>query len=264
VLLVGGQNIICAVLLLFMSEEEAFWLLANVCEELLPQYFTRGTHTQHTHTHFITPHHTSHNAPHCDMVMCAHTDMLGSITDQRVFEDLVAEHVPQVAEHFERLELQLALISFPWLLCLFIGHVPLQVPTTTPSPPLPPPSVRPTFGGGAQATLHVMDVLFCEGPASTYLFKVGLSVLQLHHDWILEQTDCARIIAALKWASIDPEELVKVPYHTHHTPHTPHTHTHHTHTHYPSPYDGNLTRVHDTTTAGLDHCSRRAGTTLRG
>jgi hypothetical protein len=53
--------------------------------------------------------------------------MLGSITDQRVFEDLVAEHLPQLAEHFGRLDLQLALISFPWLLCLFIGHVPLQV-----------------------------------------------------------------------------------------------------------------------------------------
>jgi len=40
--------------------------------------------------------------------------------------------------------------------------------------------------------------------------QVGLSVLQLHHQWILEQTDFTRIISALKWASLDPEELVKV------------------------------------------------------
>jgi hypothetical protein len=40
---------------------------------------------------------------------------------------------------------------------------------------------------------------------------VGLSVLQLHHDWVLEQTDSARIIMALKWASVDPDELIKVP-----------------------------------------------------
>jgi len=148
-----SMNIVCAVLLLFMSEEEAFWLLANICEDMLPHYFTR--------------------------------DMLGSITDQRVMEDLVAEHLPSIAEHFEHLDLQLALISFPWLLCLFVGHLPFQ------------------------ATLHAMDVLFLEGSSSTFLFKVGLSVLQLHHQWILEQTDFTRIISALKWASLDPEELVK-------------------------------------------------------
>ncbi len=37
------QNIICALLLLYMGEEEAFWVLRMLCEEYLPQYWTPGT-----------------------------------------------------------------------------------------------------------------------------------------------------------------------------------------------------------------------------
>ena len=34
------MNFICGLLLLVMDEESAFWLLASIVEDLLPEYFT--------------------------------------------------------------------------------------------------------------------------------------------------------------------------------------------------------------------------------
>jgi hypothetical protein len=33
------QNFVCAILLLFMDEESAFWTLHTICEDYVPEYY---------------------------------------------------------------------------------------------------------------------------------------------------------------------------------------------------------------------------------
>ncbi|KAL6079447.1 GTPase activating protein (GAP) [Balamuthia mandrillaris] len=90
-----SMNIVCAVFLLFLNEEEAFWLLSTVVDEMLKGYYTK--------------------------------EMLGSCVDQRVFEVLFAENLPRLYAHInEILQIPIAWFSLPWFLCLFIGKLPLK------------------------------------------------------------------------------------------------------------------------------------------
>lgn len=147
-----SMNIICALLLLYMGEEEAFWMLRMLCEEYLPQYWT--------------------------------PDMIGSITDQHVFEDLVEEHLPEIDAHLSSIDLPLALVSFPWFVCLFIGYVPMEV------------------------GLRILDHFFYEGYETTFLFKVALAVLKLQQDELLDQVDGFHVCNVLKRPSVDCEVLL--------------------------------------------------------
>ena len=67
------MNFLCAFLLVFMEEENAFWSLCCIVEQLLPDYFTY--------------------------------DVLGSLIDCAVFEELVAELCPKIADYLEGLPL---------------------------------------------------------------------------------------------------------------------------------------------------------------
>ena len=89
-----AMNIITSVLLIYMSEEQAFWTLATMCEQLLPGYYS--------------------------------TSMYGAMLDQQVFETLVQQTMPILWKHFQEKDVQLSVGSLPWFLTLFVNSMPLN------------------------------------------------------------------------------------------------------------------------------------------
>ncbi|KIJ55489.1 hypothetical protein M422DRAFT_24063 [Sphaerobolus stellatus SS14] len=88
-----AMNILTAALLIYMSEEQAFWLLEVLCDRLLPGYYSPSMH--------------------------------GTLLDQRVFESLVQKCLPIIHDHFRDVDVQLSVASLPWFLSLYINSMPL-------------------------------------------------------------------------------------------------------------------------------------------
>ncbi|KIY62659.1 TBC-domain-containing protein [Cylindrobasidium torrendii FP15055 ss-10] len=88
-----AMNILAAAILIYMSEEQAFWLLEVLCDRLLPGYYAPSMH--------------------------------GTLLDQRVFESLVQRCLPMIHDHFQAVDVQLSVASLPWFLSLFINSMPM-------------------------------------------------------------------------------------------------------------------------------------------
>ncbi|EKM50087.1 uncharacterized protein PHACADRAFT_105336 [Phanerochaete carnosa HHB-10118-sp] len=88
-----AMNILAAAILIYMSEEQAFWLLEVICDRLLPGYYSPSMH--------------------------------GTLLDQRVFESLVHRCLPIIYDHFTTVDVQLSVASLPWFLSLFINSMPM-------------------------------------------------------------------------------------------------------------------------------------------
>lgn len=88
-----SMNILASVMLLYTKEEEAFWLLATICERMLPDYFNRR--------------------------------VIGAQVDQSAFEELIRERLPDLAEHIPDVS-SLASVSLTWFLTLFLSVLPFR------------------------------------------------------------------------------------------------------------------------------------------
>ncbi|ORY07182.1 TBC-domain-containing protein [Neocallimastix californiae] len=90
-----AMNIVASVLLIFMTEEQVFWMLTVLCDRLLPGYYS--------------------------------VNMVGVIIDNQVFESLVLKYMPSISEHFKKYDIQLSIVCLPWFLSLFINSFPITL-----------------------------------------------------------------------------------------------------------------------------------------
>ena len=98
--------------------------------------------------------------------------MYGTLLDQRVFESLVEKTMPIIWDHLVKNDVQLSVVSLPWFLSLYINSMPLIF------------------------AFRVLDVFFLEGPK--VLFQVGLAILRVNGEELLDATDDGTFISVLK------------------------------------------------------------------
>ncbi|OAQ68427.1 GTPase activating protein [Pochonia chlamydosporia 170] len=110
----------------------------------------------------------------CDRLVPGYysTTMYGTLLDQKVFESLVERTMPILWEHLVKSDVQLSVVSLPWFLSLYINSMPLIF------------------------AFRVLDVFFVEGPK--VLFQVGLAILRINGEELLDAADDGAFISVLK------------------------------------------------------------------
>lgn len=91
-----GTGVIAASLLLFMEEENAFWMMATIVEDILPASYYSST-------------------------------LLGIQADQRVMQTLIGNYLSPIDEVLKKHDIELSLITLNWFITLFSGVVHMKI-----------------------------------------------------------------------------------------------------------------------------------------
>ncbi|XP_028405007.1 TBC1 domain family member 2B-like isoform X2 [Dendronephthya gigantea] len=136
-----GLNRLAAIALLYLSEEESFWALVALVEYVMPQNYYNQT-------------------------------LLASQADQRVLKDILAEKIPKVTDHLDKLNIDLSLVTFNWFLTAFVDSVPIEI------------------------VLRIWDSLLYEG--TKILFRFAVAIFYVNEAEILKITENMKMFTFLR------------------------------------------------------------------
>ncbi|KAL8166791.1 hypothetical protein V2J09_008290 [Rumex salicifolius] len=149
-----AMNFFAGLLLLLMPEENAFWSLLGILDDYFDGYYSE------------------------DMIECQ--------VDQLVFEDLVRERFPKLVNHLDYLGVQIAWVTGPWFLSIFMNMLPWET------------------------VLRVWDVLLFEG-SRVMLFRTALALMELYGPALVtakDAGDAVTLLQSLAGSTFDSSQLV--------------------------------------------------------
>ncbi|TYG35955.1 hypothetical protein ES288_D13G025600v1 [Gossypium darwinii] len=149
-----AMNFFAAFLLLLMPEENAFWTLKGIIDEYFDGYFSE--------------------------------EMIESQVDQLVFEELVRERFPKLVSHLDHLGVQVAWVTGPWFLSIFMNMLPWE------------------------SVLRVWDVFLFEGNR-VMLFRTALALIEFYGPELLttkDTGDAVTLLQSLASSTFDSSQLV--------------------------------------------------------
>ncbi|CAN0926778.1 TBC1 domain family member 8 [Linum grandiflorum] len=149
-----AMNFFAGLLLLLMPEENAFWTFVGIIDDYFDGYYTE--------------------------------EMIESQVDQLVFEELMHEIFPRLVSHLEFLGVQVAWVSGPWFLSIFINMLPWE------------------------SVLRIWDVLLFEGNR-VMLFRIAFALMELYGPALLttrDAGDAITLLQSLAGSTFDSSQLV--------------------------------------------------------
>ncbi|KAL0923051.1 hypothetical protein M5K25_007096 [Dendrobium thyrsiflorum] len=149
-----AMNFFGGLLLLLMPEENAFWTLLGIMDDYFEGYYSE--------------------------------EMIESQVDQLVLEDIIREKFPKLANHLDYLGVQVAWVTGPWFLSIFLNVIPWE------------------------SVLRVWDVLLFDGNR-VMLFHTAFALLELYGSTLVttkDAGDAITLLQSLAGSTFDSSQLV--------------------------------------------------------
>ncbi|CAN6463115.1 unnamed protein product [Victoria cruziana] len=149
-----AMNFFAGLLLLLMPEENAFWTLTGIIDEYFDGYYSE--------------------------------EMIESQVDQLVLEELVRQRFPKLVNHLDYLGVQVAWVTGPWFLSIFVNMLPWE------------------------SVLRVWDMLLFDGNR-VMLFRTALALMELYGPALVttkDAGDAVTLLQSLAGSTFDSSQLV--------------------------------------------------------
>ncbi|XP_020099625.1 TBC1 domain family member 8B-like isoform X2 [Ananas comosus] len=149
-----AMNFFAGLLLLLMPEENAFWTLTGIIDDYFDGYYSE--------------------------------EMIESQVDQLVLEELVRERFPKLVNHLDYLGVQVAWVTGPWFLSIYMNMLPWE------------------------SVLRVWDVLLFDGNR-VMLFRTALALMELYGPALVttkDAGDAVTLLQSLAGSTFDSSQLV--------------------------------------------------------